>query len=782
MRAQIIEISRKTQRESKPQTRFPADWPKNGPIDLGVHDLPHSSSTTEWWYLNGHCRTEDGRDFSFFAAFFRQLKQRNSLAGKPEYGHSLTWAIHDVVGEKCHNVSRVDPSAAREGLKLMDRGFVSKDDRLNRALREILERGNVPTPDRVIEGRVFVNQQRLELQYGTDCFRKNDDGSYTLKLFDERSLLGCELDLSPLKPPVRHGNNGVVRGPDDEMMFYYFIPRCGLSGRIAFNGEELELSEGQAWYDHEFGVGEMETFDDEAEARLSAAERERIHADRRERRDERQIGWDWLSTQLDDGTDLTVYPLQYTYSGQSAGDFAIIIDPSGNRLSYDDMKLEALEIWQSTQTFFEYPVKWRLRIPSADVYLEIEAAFEDQEFITLISKPSFWEGRVQVKGRIGGRQVEGSGFIERCNFAPYENLDGFFKEVGKVVRKSVRNVIPREPDYEQARDLIASQVRENYLEGVDIEQYARAHIHPIREILDRGGKGWRSYAAITCCDIVGGDSREFVKWLALPEMMHVGSLIVDDVEDKSDVRRGGPTAHLIYGEAQAINSGTAAYFIGHRLLKSDRLSDRDKLRLYDLYFDALRAGHAGQALDIDGFYRLMPEVIRSGNSELLESRVMAVHRLKTAAPAGCLARMGAIGGHGSDEQIEGLGRFFEDLGLAFQIIDDVLNIKGFKGDLKNKGEDIVKGKITMPVAKAMSRLPHDERRWLFESLSAENKDGAQVQTIIDKLEECGAAEACARQARDLIEQGWARLSPLVEDSLAKMLLRAFGWFILERHY
>ena len=91
-------------------------------------------------------------------------------------------------------------------------------------------------------------------------------------------------------------------------------------------------------------------------------------------------------------------------------------------------------------------------------------------------------------------------------------------------------------------------------------------IKPIREITDRGGKGWRSYAAITCCDIVGGDSRKFVEWLAMPELMHVGSLIVDDVEDKSVVRRGGPTAHMLYGEAQAINSGTAAYFIAQKLL------------------------------------------------------------------------------------------------------------------------------------------------------------------------------------------------------------------------
>jgi geranylgeranyl pyrophosphate synthase len=402
--------------------------------------------------------------------------------------------------------------------------------------------------------------------------------------------------------------------------------------------------------------------------------------------------------------------------------------------------------------------------------------------VTLISKPSFWEGTVQVQGRIGSRQVKGEGFVERCGYAPYETLEGFFQEVGKVVRQSVKQMLPWSVDYEKARDLIASEGHEHYLQGVDLEQYARTHLHPIREIVDRGGKSWRSYAAITCCDIVGGDSREFVKWLALPEMMHVGSLIVDDVQDRSDVRRGGPTVHKIWGEAQAINSGTAAYFIGTGLLMSDKLSDADKLRLYDLYFETLRAGHAGQALDIDGFDHLMERVVESGDAELLESRILAVHRLKTAAPAGCLARMGAIAGHGTAEQVEGLGRFFEALGLAFQIVDDVLNIRGFKGNLKSKAEDLVQGKVTLPVAKAMSLLARAEREWLYRSLRSADKDERLVRAMVEKLEGCGAVEACDRQARQLVEDGWARVQPLVEDSLAKMLLRAFGWFILERHY
>src|SRR5206468_7485182 len=134
---------------------------------------------------------------------------------------------------------------------------------------------------------------------------------------------------------------------------------------------------------------------------------------------------------------------------------------------------------------------------------------------------------------------------------------------------------------EETRTLIASEGRTHYMEGVSLAQVGRALLAPIREITDRGGKSWRSYAALACCDVVKGDSRKFVQWLAMPELLHVGSLIVDDVQDQSELRRGGKACHLIYGEPLAINAGTAAYFITQRLLRTSEVSARDKLRLYD---------------------------------------------------------------------------------------------------------------------------------------------------------------------------------------------------------
>jgi geranylgeranyl pyrophosphate synthase len=178
----------------------------------------------------------------------------------------------------------------------------------------------------------------------------------------------------------------------------------------------------------------------------------------------------------------------------------------------------------------------------------------------------------------------------------------------------------------------------------------------------------------------------------------------------------------------------------------------------------------------------VPAALDSGEFAMLEKRVLAIHRLKTAAPASALARMGGIAGGGSRVQIEALGAYFDALGLAFQIVDDVLNLRGFKGDLKKTGEDIAHGKVTMPVARALASLPDAERRRLWFLVSMKSADAAIVGEAIGLIEKCGALDGCMNEAKRLVEAAWGALNPLVDDSLAKVMLRAFGWYVLERHY
>jgi geranylgeranyl pyrophosphate synthase/predicted secreted hydrolase len=743
--------------------RRPSDWPGPGPIDLAVHDLPHASSTTEWWYLKAHVETVDGRALSLFAAFFRVLKGRDAQTGELQYAHSLTWAISDPGRKRYVTESLVDREAPRFGLEKIDRGEGTRDTRILRAMREVCVRGKVPHPDRMFAREPHVAERRLELEFDDARLRRSDDGRYHLELRHGREQTGCKLSFTPCKPAVRHGENGVVKGTQGEDMFYYFVPRCDVVGEVMQDGNWVPLRSGSGWFDHEFG-----------------RHPEGEHSADRGKRDD--IAWNWCGLQLDDGCEVSAYRIVDLGTGELLGERVLLVDAQGERHDFRSGSFEPRNCWRSTRSFNEYPTRWSLRVPEAGLELELEAPFDDQEFITVVSKPAFWEGRVDVRGHRRGRPVAGLGYVERSGFCSIDDLEGFFGAVGKEVRRSVAELYPREPSWTEARDLIGGEHRDGWMDGVDVQRFARTMIHPVRDITDRGGKSWRSYAALACCDIVGGDSRKFVKWLAMPEFMHVGSLIVDDVQDRSFVRRGGPTAHAIYGDAHAINAGTASYFMGQKLLASDEVSQADRLRLYDLYFEALRAGHAGQALDIEGFDDVMDEAVERGDGLGLEHRILAIHRLKTAAPAAALARMGAVAGGGSDAQVEAVGDFFEGLGLAFQIIDDVLNLRGFGRGLKSTGEDITHGKVTLPVAKAIAALPLAERQQLWSELRSKPDEPERIAACIELIESCGALDACVKQAEQLVEDAWARFDPLVEDSFPKLVLRAFGWYVLERHY
>lgn len=818
---------------------FPTDWPLDGPIDLAVQDLPHRSSSSEWWYVNSHITLPGGRQVSVFAAFFRIVTDRDEVTGELTYAHSLTWALTDMGRGEYHAESLVDKRSPELGLRKLEEGQGSKDPRLNRAIKEILDKGRVPRPDQMFKEDPYINLTRLELDFDGRLFQKTDDGTYKLFLHNPQIQCGVELEFIPEKPVIRHGDDGVVRGAAGEYMFYYFIPRCRVEGTVTMEARTVPVVKGQGWYDHEFGGHlvdpEVQKAAAEAEASGAASSsggseaahgstsqnargprvgnglRPRAQASQSQASDESQAlpdedsdaAWNWVAIQLDNGVDITAYTIveQGRSDGEKPilGQGLIVSNESGKRSAVvttptleappnlvppaeGEMTFEPIRVWRSKRSFNDYPVAWRLVVPRAEVDLLIEADVDDQEFITVISKPAFWEGRCRVSGIHRGDQVTGLAYLERSGFETVQTLDDFFKAVGEEVRASVEGVLPLEPSFEQVRDLVAGPDRPHYVEYVDRPQLSETLFQPVREITDRGGKSWRSYAALACCDVVGGDSRKWTRWLAMPEFMHVGSLIVDDVQDKSRIRRGGPAAHLIYGDALAINAGTAAYFLGQRLLVGDEVSDAVKLRLYDLYFDALRAGHAGQAIDIDGFARFVPPVLETGDAEELIEHILACHRLKTAAPAGSLARMGALVGGGDEEQVEGIGDFFEALGMAFQIVDDVLNLRGFAGDLKEAGEDISKGAVTMPVGVAFGRLEQDKRLWLWNTLSTCPDDPAVVSSVIELIEACGALDECDTMARDLIENAWQRLDPMLEPSTVKVMLRGFGWYVLERHY
>ena len=111
-----------------------------------------------------------------------------------------------------------------------------------------------------------------------------------------------------------------------------------------------------------------------------------------------------------------------------------------------------------------------------------------------------------------------------------------------------------------------------------------------------------------------------------------------------------------------------------------------------------------------------------------------------------------------------------------------LNLKGFKDGLKTKGEDITAGKITYPMARAFSMLSKKDRRELYSIIQSKTKDIRVISRAIALLDSCHAIDLAEKEARSSLEAAWRELDPLVEDSLVKINLRAFSWYVLDRTY
>jgi geranylgeranyl pyrophosphate synthase len=161
--------------------------------------------------------------------------------------------------------------------------------------------------------------------------------------------------------------------------------------------------------------------------------------------------------------------------------------------------------------------------------------------------------------------------------------------------------------------------------------------------------------------LVGGDANKWRSFLVIPELIHTASLIIDDIEDESEARRGGPCVHKMLGIPTSINAGCAIYFWGESIIRDNELlTDRNRREIYPLYFEMMRVGHAGQALDIAGM--TMEKLPSIEEAEAMLARVVNLHRCKSGIPASFCGSGGALVGGGTPEQIEAIGTYVQNLG------------------------------------------------------------------------------------------------------------------------
>lgn len=369
------------------------------------------------------------------------------------------------------------------------------------------------------------------------------------------------------------------------------------------------------------------------------------------------------------------------------------------------------------------------------------------------------------------------------------SLPDTLAELGARIEGHLDSLFPPSPTADGLRELIPSAAScDRLAPGQRQELEGRLHaalIDPVRYLIDAGGQRWRHGLMLLVVDVLGGDSEHFAPLAAAVEAIHTGSLVVDDVEDEADLRRGQPAAHHVFGIPLALNAATAAYFAFDTAIRATASHDAVlRTALYETYLTALKAAHAGQALDLQGHGSEMDRALSCGDAEALLSCVRLTHRLKSGAVVGASLRMaGQVTGAG-EELCDALFAFGSAVGTAYQITDDVADLRGARRAgkaTKRIGEDLRNGKVTMPLAHAVTLLPREEAARMWGRVREASVDDPAVEKMRARLEECGALDACMTEADGLLTLTWRQLAPLLPASSRAELVPAMAKHIVRGH-
>jgi len=747
--------------ENRKEKKVRSYFPTGPKVDLMKYDLPQPESALEWWYFNSHVRVKaTGQPLSCFASFFRQVQPKQLVEPGKERGvfDAVMWAISDAQNKVYDADSLLEGDAPNIVYKrLRETAKHVKLNHLEMALMEVVEKGEIIAPDRLMQKKQIA-MDKLSINLNDECIvtKLANNKDYDVKLFCPGRGMKAHLVYKPRKEAILHGTNGIVND-----MFYYYISRMEVTGTVWLASAPtvpLEV-EGEGWYDREFG-GERETGGERSRDALDA--------------------WTWISAQLSNGSEISIFVVEEKATKEVIEHIAVYCDKDGKRTAMDSgWTLTSMDPWASMITYTDYPQRFLLDCPAIDLKIEISTEFAAQEFITLVvGGGGFWEGRVVIKGTQRGQAVTGVGFLEKKNHKDYDDTKGLLTQVGKVVHRNLARLYPLEAPKEWIDKNVLGR---NALAQVNPKDVCDVLFKPSRAIIDRSGKSWRSLILVSVINAISIHRYvDTCNYIAIGELLHVGSLIIDDIQDDSTIRRGGPCAHLEFGVAHAINSATACYFMAPILAGLDDLPPHKQLPLYRLYFDSLRAGHAGQGLDILGLNSYMPEAIATGDATKVESALRAIHVYKTGGPAGALCRMACIIVDATEEQALAVDNFGTKVGLAFQIVDDALNVQGFEGNLKELGEDIRDGKITYPVVRAIPRLSSEKRNRLWDILKQKTSDVAIIKEAVELMDSVNAIEDCLQEAKDLVEEAWKQVDKVLPNSLPKLMMRAFTFYLTER--
>ena len=315
------------------------------PADHG----PHASFQIEWWYFTGNLTDARGRRLGYQLTFFRSAFEAEQQERASRWAARDAWMAHFALSD-------------------VEDGSFHAFERFERGALGLA--GAQADPFAVWTG-----------PWHADGAPRT---TYPIRLQAEQGGLAIDLALEPSKPVVLQGNRGLSQKGErrGNASYYYSFPRLATRGQIRTPDGTFEVS-GTSWLDREWSTSALEPG---------------------------QVGWDWLALQLDDGRELMLYQIRRedgTPGPQSAG---TLIDTEGSSrtLAIDAFTIDVLATWKSPKSGVVYPARWRIRVPSAELDLEVSPALADQELDLTFR---YWEGAVDVAGSQRGR-----GYVELVGY------------------------------------------------------------------------------------------------------------------------------------------------------------------------------------------------------------------------------------------------------------------------------------------------------------------------------------------------------------------------------
>src|SRR5579864_2152259 len=253
-----------------------------------------------------------------------------------------------------------------------------------------------------------------------------------------------------------------------------------------------------------------------------------------------------------------------------------------------------------------------------------------------------------------------------------------------------------------------------------------------------GGKRLRPILVLLCGKLFGETNPSLIRMAAVVEMIHTATLVHDDVIDMAKTRRGRPSINVVWGNHTSVLAGDWLYMQAFQAALGER-----NFAVLDLLINLTQMMVEGELLQLD----------RIGKIGVTEADYMELIDRKTASLFSACARLGAIAGGAKDSDEARLGEYAWNLGIAFQLIDDVLDFTSREKILgKPVGNDLREGKVTLPLVYALESAEPEERRLVETVLADGNYDQVPFGKILQILHRHSGVERAKARAQEFTDK------------------------------